>query len=242
MENLELIENYFKGNTDAMQKQDFENKITRDAAFADDVAFYISANGLLQQQLREEKKQRFKEIYNGQKVIYMKPPVRNMWKLMAAASIIVAILIITWFVSGNKNSPKQLADTYVQQNFTNLGVTMGNQDDLQKGLQLFNENNFTGALQIFETLATNDPKNSEAEKYAGMAWVRLGKYDKALTYFSLLASNTGLHSNPGKLYKAITLLERNKDGDKVAAKLLLQQVRDEKLEGKNEAEEWLKKF
>jgi len=38
------------------------------------------------------------------------------------------------------------------------------------------------------------------------------------------------------------LIKRNKDGDKDAAKLLLEQVRDENLEGKNEAVEWLKKM
>ena len=71
---------------------------------------------------------------------------------------------------------------------------------------------------------------------------RLNNYDKALEYFTILEADTGLYSNPGKFYKAITLLKRNKDGDKDAAKLLLEQVRDENLEGKKEAEEWLKKF
>lgn len=243
MENLDYIENYFTSNADAAQKQEFEKRIMEDASFADDVAFYISANGMLQQQVQEEKKQRFKELYDQQKVVTMKPPVRNMWKLMAAASIIVAVLIITWFISGNKNSPKQLADTYIEQNFiSQQGVTMGgNNDSLQMGLNLYNSNKLDQALPIFETLA-NKTNNSEAEKYTGIVYLRLGKYDNALTYFSLLAANTELHSNPGKLYKAVTLLERNNNGDKAAAKILLQEVKDEKLEGKNEAGDWLKKL
>jgi hypothetical protein len=51
-----------------------------------------------------------------------------------------------------------------------------------------------------------------------------------------------LRSNPGKFYKAVTLLEQNKSGDKEAARSLLKQVVDKSLEGKKDAEEWLKKL
>jgi short subunit fatty acids transporter len=242
MENLEFIENYFNGINDDAQTQLFEKKIMEDASFAEEVAFYISANETIKQQLQEEKKQRFREIYDQQKVISINQPVRNMWKYMAAASVIVAVVLITWFVSGNKNSPQQLADKYIQQNFQTLSVTMGNPDSVQAGLNLFNSKKLTEALSIFETIAKNNPANSDAKKYAGIVSLRLNNYDKALEYFTMLATDTSLYSNPGKFYEAVTLLKRNKDGDKETAKLLLQQVRDENLEGKSEAEEWLKKL
>ncbi len=242
MENLEFIENYFKGTNDDVQKILFEKKIIEDPSFAEEVAFYISANGMMQQQVQEEKKQRFREIYNEQKVISIKRPVRNVWKYMAAASVIIAVLVVAWLFTGNKNSPPQLAEKYIQQNFKNLSVTMGNADSMQTGLKLFNSDKLTEALSIFEMLVKSDPKNSEAKKDAGIVSLRLNNYDKALEYFTMLEADTGLYSNPGKFYKAITLLKRNKDGDKDAAKLLLEQVRDENLEGKKEAEEWLKKF
>jgi len=240
MENLEFIENYFKGIKDDVQKQQFEKKILEDAAFAEEVAFYISANETITQQLQEEKKRRFREIYDEQKVISIKRPVRNMWRYLAAASVIVAVVLITWFVSGNKNSSQQLADKYIQENFQTLSVTMGNSDST--GLNLFNSNKLAEALSMFETLAKNNPANSDAKKYAGIVSLRLNNYDKALEYFSTLEADSGLYSNPGKFYKAITLLKRNKDDDKEAAKLLLQQVREQNLEGKSEAEEWLKKL
>jgi tetratricopeptide (TPR) repeat protein len=119
---------------------------------------------------------------------------------------------------------------------------MGNADSMQTGLKLFNSDKLTEALSIFETLVKSDPKNSEAKKDAGIVSLRLNNYDKALEYFTMLATDTSLYSNPGKFYEAVTLLKRNKDGDKETAKLLLQQVRDENLEGKSEAEEWLKKL
>ena len=242
MENLEYIENYFKGINNDGQKQQFEKKIMEDASFAEEVAFYISTNGLIEQQVKAEKKQRFREIYDKQKVIPIKQPVISMWKYIAAASIIVAVILITWFMPGNKKSSQQLADTYIQQNFKTLSVTMGSQDSLQTGLNLFNSKKLAEALSMFEAIVKNNPANSDAKKYAGIVSLRLNNYDKALEYFTMLASDTSLYSNPGKFYEAITFLKRNKDGDKETAKLLLKEVRDENLEGKNEAMEWLGKL
>lgn len=242
MNNMEYIENYFKGDNTAEQERQFENKILTDADFANDVAFYISANAAMQQELHEEKKQRFREMYESHKVISMKPRVRSLWKYMAAASVIIAAFLLTWFLSENKTSPEQLADKYVKQNFKTLNVTMGNSDSLQTGISLFNSGKLNEALSVFESLENSDATNSEATKYAGIVSLRLGDYAKALKYFSLLEADTVLYSNLGKFYKAITLLERNKEGDKAAAKQLLQEVVDRDLDGKKEAEKWLKKF
>lgn len=242
MDNMEYIESYFKGDNTAEEKLQFENKILNNKDFADDVAFYISVNGAMKQELHEEKKQRFREMYESHKVIAMKPRVKTLWKYMAAASVIVATFLLTWFFSISNSSPHHLADKYVQQNFKTLSIKMGNGDSLQVGINLFNSGKLKEALSVFETLENSDASNSEAAKYAGIVSLRLGNYDKAIKYFSLLDANTALYSNPGKFYKAITLLERNKDGDKEQAKRLLKEVIDKDLEGKNEAEKWLKKF
>ncbi len=202
MENLEFIEKYFKGDNNEAQKKQFEKKIIEDATFAEEVAFYISANGLIQHQVREEKKQRFREMYDQQKVISIKRRFINRWKYMAAASVLIAAILITWLFSGNKNTPRQLADKYVAENFQTLSVTMGNQDSLQLGLSLFNSNKLTEALNVFEAIGKNNPENSDAKKYAGIVFLRLNNYDKALEYFTRLESDTTLHSNPGKFYKA----------------------------------------
>lgn len=121
----------------------------------------------------------------------------------------------------------------MQQNWQTLGVTMGSQDSLETGLSLYNSGKLAEALTMFETLAKNSTaNNTNAKKYAGIVSLRLQNYDKALAYFSMLEAETSLYSNPGKFYKAVTLLKRNKNGDKEAAKSLLIQVRDNDLEGK----------
>ena len=112
----------------------------------------------------------------------------------------------------------QLADQYIQKKWQTLSVTMGRTDSLQMGLDSFNSKKLTAALGIFESLVQKDPNNKDAKTYAGIASLRLADYDKALGYFSMLEANTGLYSNPGKFFKAITLLERNRNGDVATAK------------------------
>ena len=82
----------------------------------------------------------------------------------------------------------------------------------------------------------------KAIENAGIASLRLQHYDKALEYFKQLESHDKLYANPALLYQALTLMKRNNPGDTQMAKLLLQQIDHDDLEGKDVAHEWLKKF
>lgn len=244
MENMEYIDAYFKSLPGAAEQQHFTERVINDILFAEDVAFYMSANGIVKEQLQQEKKERFREIYQQRKVIPItKQPVKKVLRYMAAASVVAAIMIFTWFLSGRQTSPHQLAGQYIDQNFITLSTTMSiQQDSLQYGLSLLNDGKLTEALGRFESIQNNDPANTDAVKYAGIAALRLEEYNKALQYFTILENDTALYSNPGRFYHAITLLQRNSEGDKAAAKLLLQQVAINNLEGKTEAVKWLKKM
>ena len=79
----------------------------------------------------------------------------------------------------------------------------------------------------------------EAKKYAGIVSLRLKDYDKAINYFSLLENYTNLYANPGKFFHAIALLKRNKPGDKEQAKALMEQVVQNNLDGKEDAQKLL---
>jgi tetratricopeptide (TPR) repeat protein len=81
-----------------------------------------------------------------------------------------------------------------------------------------------------------------AKKYAGIVYLRLSNYDKALAYFQDLEKYTSLYANPAIFYHALTLMKRNQPGDKQTAKQLLQQVVQNNLEGKGNAKQWLDKW
>jgi len=239
MNNTEYIEKYFRGTNSESEKQQFEKKILEDASFASEVAFYISANKLIEQELKEEKKHRFRKIYEEHKVVPIKQPFKNMRHYLVAASIIFLIILSALFLFESKTSPSQIANEYIEQNWKTLAITMGSQDSLESGLGLYNSGKLPEALAIFETLAKS---SANAKKYAGIVTLRLQNYTKAIEYFSLLEADTSLYSNPGKFYKAITLMKRDKDGDKETARLLLQEVINNDMEGKSEAQKWVKKL
>lgn len=244
MENTEYIDDYFNDPQTPEKKLLFEQKIENEKSFAEEVAFYISANAAIKDEVVAEKKKRFKEIYQEQKIVPARiVPLMSTWRYIAAAGVIAAVIIFSWLLNGQQIDTKQLADNYIEQNFKTFGVTMGTkQDSLQTGLNYLNNGKLKAALIQFEMLTRADSTNNLALEYAGIAALKLKDYNLALKQFSKLEAATNLYSNPGKFFKAITLLERNNKGDKKAAKILLQEVIDADLEGKKTAVEWLNKM
>lgn len=244
MSNMEYIEDYFNGDQNDEQKQEFEQRIVNDASFAEDVAFYISATAVIKEELKRQKKERFREIYNQPKIIPVaKRPVKRMWRYVAAASVAALLGFLSWFVLNTHSSGEQLADQFIEKNWAILDVKMNNGfEDIQRGAALFNDHKLQEALAIFEGVLKEDSKNFNALKYAGIASLRLKQYGNALHYFSLLTADSAMHANPGKLYEAVTLLKRNSAGDEANAKIILREIVEKDMEGKKEAEQWLKQL
>ena len=246
MDNLEYIEAYFKEELTLEKKKEFEQRITADPVFAEEVAFYLSSKQAIAAVVVEQR-ERFREVYTeykqGSHAEKQQPTlIRKLWPWAAAAAVLAGI-IFSWNTWLRSPSAQELADKYAKENFQTLPVTMGNKEDsLQKGLRLYNEGRMEEALKQFESMALNDTSFVEAKKYAGIVSLRLGQYDKAINYFSQLENYTQLYSNPGKFYHAITLMKRNHSGDTERARRLLQLVVENDLEGKASAEQWLKKW
>ena len=101
---------------------------------------------------------------------------------------------------------------------------------------------FSEALAQFESIVLNDSSVFTAEEYAGITALRLKEYDKALFWFEKLENHKGLYSNPALIYEALTMMNRNLPGDAAKVKQLLQKIISDDLEGKEFAQEWLKKM
>jgi tetratricopeptide (TPR) repeat protein len=236
MDNMEHIDDYFKGSPTEKEKREFEERVINEPSFAEQVAFYISAKAALRGQLLETRKQQFRRLYDEQKMVAVRRhPNRKIMRYMAAACLLAAVVALSWLFSTGKHSPVRLADAYISRNFTSINTTMGKQDSLQMGIGEYNKGNFPAALTTFKAILRNRPGNSAATRYAGITLLRMQQYDEALNYFSALEADTAQYSNPGKLYRAITLLKRNRTGDEAEAKALLKEVKDKDLEGSSDA-------
>jgi len=226
------------------EKKEFEKRLADDSEFAEDVAFYLSAMQVSREESVNEKKSRFKELYrqNNETIARRVPVLRKLWPYMSAAAILL-VIFLAWTFFFQSPSPQRLAGQYIEKELKELGVQMSTtKDSLELGKRLFNEGKLEEALQIFESITVSDPSSPDAKKLTGIVYLRLNQYEKALHYFKQLENQKGLFANPGLFYQALTLMKRNLPNDELEAKKLLEQVVEQDLEGKETAEEWLKKW
>ena len=255
MDNIEYIESYFTSAQDQDRTREFSQRIESDKEFAEEVAFYLAALDVSRESSQLEKKRNFKEIYQKnsttgnltrmtREVTRPHPtPVRKLIYYIAAAAVVTGIVFGVYTIN-TQVSPQVLAGQYEQEHLKNLPVTMsGRTDSLQAGLDLYNKGKFAEALEQFEKIIQSEPTYYAAKENAGYAALRLKKYDKALYYFKQLEADTNNYSNPPALFnQALTLMDRNQPGDAAKAKLLLQQVVQNDLDKKEDAQKILKRW
>ena len=241
MDNLDYIENYFTNTPGTDLTREFEERITSDPGFAEEVAFYLTAQEVARDSSRQIKQEYFKEIYQMRPVT-RSTPVRKLVYYIAAAAVLSGLIFGTYTLF-RPVSVQQLAGQYEKEHLQTLPVTMsGRSDSLQTGLRLYNDGKFTEALTQFENIIQSDTSNFTAKEYAGITALHLKEYDKAMSWFEQVETYKGLYSNRAQFLEAITLIKRNLPGDTAKAKQLLQNIVANDLEGKEFAEEWLKKM
>jgi tetratricopeptide (TPR) repeat protein len=241
MDNLDYIENYFTNIPGSELTREFEERIKSDPGFAEEVAFYLAAQEVSKEASGLEKKQLFKETYQKNRIVRSVPIKKLVYYIATAA--VVSGLIFGTYTFFRPVSPQQLAVQYEKEHLQTLPVTMsGHSDSLQTGLRLYNDGKFSEALTQFENIIRSDTSNFTAKEYAGKTALHLKEYDKAMSWFEQMETYKGLYSNPAQFLQAITLMKRNLPGDAAKAKQLLQNIVSDDLEGKEFAQEWLKKM
>lgn len=247
-ESLEYIEAYFEKGLNEAEKQLFEERCENDEEFAKEVAFYIMSREAAREQLLEHKKQQWR-AYENEVTETIKPaaaPVKKMtfrkWLPFVAAACVLFVAALIYLFT-EVNTHEKFADNYLQKNYTRIPLLLdGSTDNMQSGIEAYNNKDFDKALLFFNNVYAAHPDNSDAKKYTGLTYLMKKDYDNALLQFEELAQTKGLFSNSGLFLKALTLLKRNKGNDEVDAKKVLEHVSLEKLGNNREAEELLKKW
>jgi len=245
MKYLDYIDDYFKGEYSEAKTRQFEDRLETDPLFAEEVAFYLSAMQVLRQEARAEKTNRFRAIYEEKH-----PPVRTAGSyvrilyIAVAAVFVCGLLLAAWLFMKPTASKQQMADTFINDHLTQLGVPMsaGKEDSVKIAKDYYNSKAFPQALSYFEPLATSHTEDGSLLEYAGITCLRLGQYDKALEYFDKRAKQD-VRNNPALFYQALAYMKRNKEGDMDKAKAILQQVASNGPSDKKDiAQSWLDKW
>ena len=227
MTDWNTIDDYLANRLPADERIRFEATLRTDPALAEGVAFYITARQTLRQQGQT---QRRTELLARTPSLSRAIP----WSYaIAAAACVLLLLGIGWLLQRPQQpTSTQVADAYIDQQFTELSVTMGaTSDSLQQGLALVNGGKLMEADRLLTDLSQRQPANAEVQKWVGVVSLRRGNYDKAISQFQVLSRRTDLFANPGLFLEALTRIKRNRPNDKVMAKILLQTVVNQNLEG-----------
>jgi len=231
------IENYFNQDLSPPERAQFEEELRRNPELQEESAFYLKTKELLREQTLAGRHAEW------QKSSPTDVPVRrlSLWQYATAAVIVLGLGLAWLWLSGTKELTwSQLAQDYIEQEFTNLPTQMGGEaDSLQIATDLYNKGKFPAAQSLSETMLERNPDDALALKLAGLSALRQADYDLAITYFNRLSAQPDLYANPGKFYEAIAHLQRNRPLDKKKSEELLNAVISGDLPGKAEAEQWL---
>lgn len=238
---LAYIESYFSGLLENEERAAFENRCINDSQFAKEVAFYVSARQAIKEELLVKKQAAWAEAPVVPVNTNQTKPKPVYWIRIAVAACIIAAASVILYM--NSNNPRSLASSYIKEHYDDLSMAMsGAADSIELGKQAYKQDDLKRAEMIFSLIVTAHPENAKAKELAGVVYLKTNNYDKAIAMFDELANMKNLYSNPGLMLKASALIMRNKDGDVALAKVLLQQVIEQNMEGKEDAVKWLKKL
>ncbi len=242
-ETLEYIDAYFTEALNEEERKQFEARCVADEAFAKDVAFYIMAREEARQSVIKQKQQWKENAGTVNEMVAVKPAKRSIvlqWMPYAAAACLVFVMAFYFLYSSNNS--RQLANRFIEEKYSHLSLVMdASSDSMQLGMDAYNKKDYKKAVTYFNGLRMRDSLNSDAKRFAGVVYLQLKDYDKALHCFQELSAMKGF-SNSGDFLQATTLLERNANGDKEAAKALLEKVVKENEDENDIAKRMLEKW
>nr|MBI1232695.1 tetratricopeptide repeat protein [Cytophagales bacterium] len=245
------FEKYLEGDMTAEEKRAFEKNLEEDPEFKQDFilyrrieeemsAFYgVSAEEDILRNSLENVRRDFvrSNVDKKPKQVYLIPFLKG----VAAAVLLFSGVYLLYLTVSNDLSEE--VSTYYAAHYATLYPTMGSAEEgIQQGIAVYIQGDYEAAASIFSGVLDEEPDNSEALKNLGITFLAMKDYASALRAFEQYGNIPDLQVNDGILLQAITLLMRGEAEDLEKAENLLEKIISGDLDGKVQAEAWLKKL
>jgi hypothetical protein len=234
-ERLEEIERYLHGDLTSSEKEAFEEKLRRDAAFAEEVemhrtaVFLIKAGGI-----RKMKKQL--ESYS----VYAEPAQKGSsvqllyrWYAWAAAALMILILSYIYLIPTQASDPEELFTAYFvpppaeRQRLRNESEASEKMD----AFRAYEEKRYHQSALLFEKIL-NDNRDNDLLFYAGVSALADNQPQKAISYFTeLLKDQNSLYLRRTQWYLSLAYL-KNGQAEKAKEYLSILTLESNSYQGK----------
>lgn len=195
IKNIEIIERYFEGRMDSIEKIDFENRLLNEPELNEEFQLYKLIVEGIKEKGTEDLKARLKiadlELdANTNKEIRLQPKKSSLpyWSIAAALILIFGIGFI-WKISSNQNL-SDIANTYYEKdkglpNEMSLGANR-----FDKVMQAYKANDFKQASSYIDELLIENLNNDTLLFYNAVVKFELEDYKKAKEYLSQVNINS----------------------------------------------------
>jgi len=203
---LEDIEAYLNGEMKAVQKQEFEQQLTTDIQLqkqVEELRFLqttIDKHLQAEQTLPELKKiltpltqTHFHKLeqQKGGKVISMN-------RVFAAIALAASVILIFFLFL-----PGVSVDGYPVDDMSGA-ITRGNETQLAKAAQLFNDQKYAEAVTAFQQLKTESPDDATINYHLGISLIKTKNFTESLPLFEALAKGESVYKEDANFFAALS--------------------------------------
>ena len=120
------------------------------------------------------------------------PKKQNWKKYYAVAAILLITLISVFYIIQQQPVHQALFSEYFKAYPNTIPLTRGQQsvNILKQAMQQYELENYTSALNILNTIVSNDPENQIALFYAGICFLKLDESSNAITNFQKIVNTS----------------------------------------------------
>ena len=190
-QNIELIDNYLKGNLSDSAVHQFEQKLKLDTAFSAAVALQKDVISGIESHFDAQLKEKLQLVEEG----FVKPeeetkviPIRN-WKPLAVAASVVLIVALGYLKFFNTPNPQEVYLSYYEP-YPNIVSPSERSAESQKqdAMAFYEKGEYETAVSLFETDLATSPNSDYLQFYMALSQLSLKNSEQSVELFQNVAN------------------------------------------------------
>jgi len=204
-----LIDGYLSGELEGEMMEQFQIQMSLDKNFKKEVILQKE----IHDSLTDSKKDKLKESLNNyhSQQAYSQTSILHRIRTEAIAAAIISIMVIGASVAGFfnfGNSNQSIYDSNFSPDINKIVVRSAeqvNESIINKGIDLFNEEDFSAALDCFN----KEGDNPKAILFKGICEMELENFENAILNFSKLLDNNNIYTDQAEWHLGLCYLKNN---------------------------------